>query len=62
MSLVTKTTRINLFRFGFHWRVDVVNGVIPEGYALFDLPGLFIQNGVNLYERMNDPAYAVNKP
>jgi len=46
-------------RFGLHWRVDVRNAVVPEGYALFDLPGLFIQNGVNLYERMQDPAYRI---
>ena len=46
-------------RFGLHWRVDVRNAVVPEGYALFDLPGLFIQNGVNLYERMNNPAYYI---
>ena len=44
-------------RFGLHWRVDVALGLIPEGYAIFDLPGLFIQNGVNLYQRVNDPAY-----
>ena len=47
------------FRFGLHWRVDTKNGVIPEGYAIFDLPGFFIQNGINLYERQNDPDYAV---
>ena len=46
-------------RFGLHWRGDVRNAVVPEGYALFDLPGLFIQNGVNLYERMQDPAYRI---
>merc|ERR1719433_964806 len=46
-------------RFGLHWRVDVVRGVIQEGYAIFDLPGFFIQNGVNLYERMYDPAYLI---
>merc|ERR1711988_1103840 len=46
-------------RFGLHWRVDTKNGVIPEGYAIFDLPGFFIQNGINLYERQNDPDYAV---
>jgi len=46
-------------RFGLHYRVDTTNGVIPEGYAIFDLPGFFIQNGINLYERMNDPAYYI---
>jgi len=44
-------------RFGLHWRVDVALGLIPEGYAIFDLPGLFIQNGVDLYQRVKDPAY-----
>jgi len=53
------SNRQTKLRFGFHWRVDTVNGVIPEGYALFDLPGFFIQNDINLYERMNDPAYSV---
>ena len=47
------------FRFGLHWRVDVQNRVIPEGYAIFDLPGFFIQIGVDLYERMNDPKYLI---
>ena len=46
-------------RFGLHWRVDVARGVIPEGYAIFDLPGFFIQNGIDLYDRMNDPAYLI---
>merc|ERR1711874_657884 len=46
-------------RFGVHWRVDVARGVIPEGYAIFDLPGFFIQNGIDLYDRMNDPAYLI---
>jgi len=46
-------------RFGLHWRVDTKNGVIPEGYAIFDLPGFFIQNGINLYERQNELEYAV---
>jgi len=46
-------------RFGLHWRVDVQQGVIPEGYAIFDLPGFFIQNGINLYERAKDPNYRI---
>jgi len=46
-------------RFGLHWRVDVQQGVIPEGYAIFDLPGFFIQNGINLYERAKDPNYKI---
>jgi len=46
-------------RFGLHWRVDVESMRVPEGYALFDLPGFFIQNGVNLYDRMQDPQYSV---
>ena len=50
---------VHILRFGLHYRVDTENGVIPEGYAIFDLPGFFIQNGINLYERMNDPAYYI---
>ena len=49
-------TQVRL-RFGLHYRVDVSRGMIPEGYAIFDLPGFFIQNGINLYERIYDPAY-----
>lgn len=45
-------------KFGFHYRVDVVKGSIPEGYAMFDLPGAFIQMGVDLYSRMT-PEYAI---
>jgi len=39
-------------RFGFHYRVDLVNNRIPEGYALFDIPGAFIQVGINLFDRL----------
>jgi len=45
-------------RFGFHYRVDVRNRVIPEGYALFDIPGAFQQLGINLFDRFT-PEYAV---
>ena len=44
-------------RFGVHWRVDVQKKVIPEGWAIFDLPAFFIQIGVNLFNRMNEPMY-----
>ena len=44
-------------RFGVHWRVDVQKKVIPEGWAIFDLPAFFIQIGVNLFNRMNEPIY-----
>jgi len=46
-------------RFGFHYRVDVTRGMVPEGYAMFDLPGAFIQMGVDLYSRMT-PEYSIN--
>ena len=46
-----------LNRFGLHWRVDVHNNNIPEGYAIFDLPAFFMQIGVNLFERMNEDIY-----
>ena len=55
-------TKINVnvaFRFGWHWRVDVTNEVIPEGYTLFDLPAFFIQIGVNLFDRMEDERYKI---
>jgi len=45
-------------RFGFHYRVDVRKKVIPEGYALFDIPDAFNQVGINLFERFT-PEYAV---
>jgi len=45
-------------RFGFHYRVDVNTRTIPEGYAMFDLPGTFIQMGVDLYSRMT-PEYSI---
>merc|ERR1711936_1063471 len=51
-------TQVRL-RFGLHYRVDVSRGMIPEGYAIFDLPGFFIQNGINLYERLYDSAYLI---
>jgi len=46
-------------RFGFHYRVDVQNKVIPEGYALFDIPDALNQVGVNLFDRFT-PEYAVD--
>jgi len=46
-------------RFGFHYRVDVSHGIIPEGYALFDIPGAFNEVGINLFDRFT-PEYAVN--
>ena len=45
-------------RFGFHYRVDVAHKVIPEGYALFDIPDALHQVGVNLFDRFT-PEYAV---
>jgi len=45
-------------RFGFHYRVDVAGGTVPEGYAMFDLPGAFIQMGVDLYSRLT-PEYSI---
>jgi len=45
-------------RFGFHYRVDLQHGAIPEGYALLDIPGAFIQMGVDLYSRLT-PQYSV---
>ena len=41
-------------RFGLHWRIEVKTRRIAEGWGLFDLPGLFIQIGVNLYDRLNE--------
>lgn len=40
-------------RFGFHFRVNVVERNIPEGYAMFDLPAAFDMIGVDLYGRMD---------
>jgi len=45
-------------RFGFHYRVDLMHRVIPEGYALFDIPDALHQVGVNLFDRFT-PEYAV---
>ena len=36
-------------RFGFHYRAE--GGLLAEGYAMFDLPGLFAGWGVDLYAR-----------
>merc|ERR1719187_335610 len=46
------TYRTVSIRFGLHFRVDVENGMIPEGYAMFDLPAAFDMMGVDLYGRM----------
>ena len=44
-------------RFGFHYRVDLQHRIIPEGYALLDIPGGFIQMGINLFDRLK-PEFA----
>lgn len=36
-------------RFGMHWRV--VEGRVQEGWAMFDLPGLFKQIGLDFFAR-----------
>jgi len=54
------TNELLRIRFGFHYRVDVHTETVPEGYAMFDLPGAFIQMGVDLYARMT-PEYAVDQ-
>eukprot|EP00466_Bigelowiella_natans_P009143 jgi/Bigna1/133827/aug1.22_g8535 len=43
--------RINL-RFGMHYHVDVVAHDIGESWAIFDLPDVFNQMGINLWDRM----------
>jgi len=43
--------RVSL-RFGMHWHVDLVAQRVVEGYAMFDLPAVFLQMGVDLYGRM----------
>ena len=45
-------------RFGFHYRVDLQHRIIPEGYALLDIPGAFIQMGIDLFDRLK-PEFAV---
>lgn len=43
-------------RFGLHWHIDVTQGRIIEGYGIFDLPGFFVQAGINLFERAHNDA------
>lgn len=56
------TNKYVSIRFGFHYRVDTANKVIPEGYAMFDLPGAFIQLGIDLYSRMDEEHRILNIP
>merc|ERR1719334_2815926 len=46
-------------RFGFHYRVDTSKKVIPEGYAMLDIPGALHEVGINLFDRFT-PEYAVD--
>ena len=41
-------------RFGLHWHIDTEEKRIIEGYGIFDLPGFFIQGGVDLFKRAHD--------
>ena len=47
-------TRPGRLRFGFHYRAE--GDALVEGYAMFDLPGLFAQWGVDLYARAGGAA------
>lgn len=48
--------RASRLRFGFHYRAD--GDELAEGYAMFDLPGLFAQWGIDLYARAGGSAAA----
>ena len=52
-----KTTKL---RFGLHWHVDVQLGKIIEGYGIFDLPGFFIQSGIDLFSRAREQAVKIS--
>jgi len=40
-------------RLALHWRVDLVEGVVKECWAMFDLPAAFNMIGVDLFARMD---------
>ena len=46
--------RRSRLRFSFHYRSDGER--IAEGYAMFDLPALFAQWGIDLYARAGGAA------
>lgn len=48
--------RAGRLRFGFHYRAE--GDALVEGYAMFDLPGLFAQWGIDLYARAGGSAGA----
>jgi len=41
-------------RIALHWRVDLRAGLVPECWAMFDLPEAFRMLGINLFDRMNE--------
>ena len=41
-------------RLALHWRVDIVQGVVMESWAMFDLPAAFNMIGVDLFARMDE--------
>ena len=47
----TQSPLATFLRFGLHWNVDVQEKRIIEGYGVFDLPGFFIQAGIDLFKR-----------
>jgi predicted ester cyclase len=49
-------------RFGLHWHVDVETKHIIEGYGIFDLPGFFIQGGIDLFARAHQKQKAYSEP
>ena len=49
-------------RFGLHWHVDVETKRIIEGYGIFDLPGFFIQAGIDLFARAHQKQKAYSEP
>ena len=49
-------------RFGLHWHVNVETKRIIEGYGIFDLPGFFIQAGIDLFARAHQKQKAYSEP
>jgi len=41
-------------RLALHWRVNLDTGLVPECWAMWDLPAAFNMLGINLFDRMTD--------
>ncbi len=49
------TRKVVGLRVGMHFRVNVETELVEDSYALMDIPDVFNQMGINLWDRLKEP-------